>query len=65
MGWTFSADGGEACIGFWWVNLRERDHWGDPGVNGSLMLRRIFSKCDLGIRTRLSWLRIGIVEGHF
>jgi hypothetical protein len=27
------------CTGFWCVNLRERDHWGDPDGNGSIMLR--------------------------
>jgi hypothetical protein len=36
MGW---ADGrGEACTVFWWENLRERDHWVDPGVDGRVIL---------------------------
>jgi len=30
---------GEACTGFWWGNLRERDHWGDLGVDGRIILR--------------------------
>jgi hypothetical protein len=33
---------GEACTGFWWENLRERDHWGNPGIDGKTLFRRIF-----------------------
>jgi hypothetical protein len=46
------------CTGYWWENLRERDHWGDPGVDGRIVLRRIFRKWDVGVWTGFSWLRI-------
>jgi hypothetical protein len=48
---------GEACTGFRWTNLRERDHWGDPGIDGKILLRRIIWKWDVGVWTGLSWLR--------
>ena len=34
MGEVCSAYGGEAYSGFRWVNLRERGHFGDSGVDG-------------------------------
>jgi len=30
------------CTWFWWGNLREGDHWGDPGVDGRIILGWIF-----------------------
>jgi hypothetical protein len=29
---------GEAYTGFWWGNLREKDHLGDSGVDGRIIL---------------------------
>jgi hypothetical protein len=55
---------GEAYTEFWWGNLRERDHLGGSGVNGKIILRWIFRKCNVGVRTGLSWLRIGTGGVH-
>ena len=52
------------CTGFWWGNLKERDHWGNPGADGRIILRWIFSKWDVGMWTGSSWLRIGTGGGH-
>jgi hypothetical protein len=35
---------GEDCTGFCWGNLRERDHWGEPGLHGKIIIRWIFKK---------------------
>jgi len=42
----------------------ERDHLGDPGVEGRIILRRLFRKLDGGVWTGSSWLRIGTGGGH-
>jgi hypothetical protein len=52
------------CTGFGWENLRKRDHWGDPGIDGKILLRRIFMKWDVEIWIRLIWLRIGKGDGQ-
>ena len=47
------------CTGFWWGNVRERDHLGDPGVDGKIILKWVFTKCDVGIWTGSSWFKLG------
>ena len=44
-------------------NPRERDHLGDPDVDGRIILRWIFGKFE-GVETGWSWFRIGTDGGH-
>jgi hypothetical protein len=32
----------EGSVGFWWGDLRERLYWGDPTVDGTIILGWIF-----------------------
>jgi hypothetical protein len=41
--------GGEACKGFWWGNFRERDHWGDPGVDGRILMKMDVQEVDVDV----------------
>jgi len=41
------------CIGSWWGNRREREHWGDLGVDGWIILGWISRRWDVGI---LDWI---------
>jgi len=45
-------------------NLREKDHLGNQGVEGKLILRWLFGKWDVVVWTGSSWLRIGTGGGH-
>jgi hypothetical protein len=56
-----------ACFGFrkMYVNfLSEKDHWGDPGVDGRIILRWIFRKLDVVVWAGLGWRRIETGGGH-
>jgi len=56
-------EAGEVHTWFWWGDLRERDHLGDPDVDGRIILRWIFKKWDGESWTVSTWLRIGTVGG--
>jgi hypothetical protein len=60
MGGGCSSDeGGERRVqGFGGGNLKVRDNWGDSGVDGTIILKWIFKKWDVGDWTGLSWFRI-------
>jgi len=37
----------KGCMGPWWGNRRERDHWGDLGIEGWIILGWISRKWDV------------------
>jgi hypothetical protein len=48
---------------FWWGDLREGDHLGDPDADGRIILKWNFKKWDRRAWTGLSWLKIGTGGG--
>ena len=48
----------------WWGNRRERDHGGDLGVDGWIILGWISRRWEVGMRTGLGWPRIGTGDGR-
>jgi hypothetical protein len=51
--------------GFWWGDVRQRDHLEDLSVDGRIILKWNFKKWFGRAWTALVWLRIGTVEGRF
>jgi hypothetical protein len=41
-----------------------KSHWGDPDVDGRIILRWIFRKLEWVVGTGWSWLRIGTGGGN-
>ena len=54
---------GEVCTGFYWGNPGERGQWGDPDVDGWIILRWIFRRWE-GVETGWNWFRIKTGGGH-
>jgi len=49
--------------GFWWGDLREKDHLEDLCVGGRIILNENL-RCERGPHNELIWLRIGTGGWH-
>jgi hypothetical protein len=53
--------GGEVRTGFWWGNVRKRDHLEDPGVEGMIILRWNLRKWGGG----MDWIDLAQDRGRW
>jgi hypothetical protein len=65
MGGVCSSDGEGRGVYTVLVGKSDRkSHWGDPGVDGKIVIKWIFRKWDVGVWAGLGWLRIGTGGGQ-
>ena len=66
MGGACSTYGGrrEVHAGFWWGNLKEREHFEDTGVDERIILRWILRKLDVVAWTSSMFFGIGTGGGY-
>jgi hypothetical protein len=50
--------------GFWWRNLRDRDHLEDLGVDVRIIIRLVFRNWVVYAWTEFRWLRIERAGEH-
>jgi hypothetical protein len=55
-GYVACMGGEEECAGVLWRNLRERDHWGDPGIDGKI-IRIIMDVQEVGYEN-MDWIEL-------
>jgi hypothetical protein len=47
-----------------WITLGKIGHWGDPSIDGRIIIRWFFRKWDVALWTGSTWLTIGTVGWH-